>query len=156
MWPSEEEERNGCTCHGIFNFRSATPPVWTSATQTARKQEALCAVWGSGVGKGDERWKVSLVMQRMQSNSRIPAIPLSKETFFPVVTQCPGSRSKVCIQQSWDRQEKQWEPERQHFSLESIPHLNQNSPASQSKTLPEPEILSESTQELLPPVNACQ
>lgn len=39
---------------------------------------------------------------------------------------------------------------------EIIPHLTQNSPARQSKTLPEPEILSESIQELLPPINAFQ
>lgn len=91
IWPSEEKERNGCTCHGIFNFSSATPPAWTSATQTARKQEALCAVCSSGVGKRDKRWKVSLVIQRMQQNSRIPAIPLSGGILF---SSCSDSMAR--------------------------------------------------------------
>lgn len=55
MWPSEEEEINKCICNGIFNFSSATPPVRTSATQTARKQEALCSVCSCGVRKRDKR-----------------------------------------------------------------------------------------------------
>lgn len=157
MGANEEKGRNGCTCRGIFNFSSAIPPVWMSATQTARKQEALCAVCYSGVGKRDKRWKVSRVMQRMQQNSRILAILIAKEILvFSSSDSVPRQQEKGVhpAKLRWAGEAmRTWEAALFPWDYSSPqPELSSTS----QQTLPEPEILSESTQELLPPINAFQ
>lgn len=90
-WPSEEEEINKCIWNGIFNFSSATPPVWTSATQTAREQEELCSVCSSGVRNRQEMKSISCNAKNAAKLKDPSDTTVKENLFFPVVNQCPAA-----------------------------------------------------------------
>lgn len=159
MWTSEENEWNRCTYCGIFNFSYAIPPVWTSArslnsctTDSKRTRATLCSVqlWGWECGmERQKRLKAFFGNPKNAAKFKNPSDNIVKAILGFFLYWLKYRMRKGYTQWAETCKQSNENAKSQNVSFKIISHLNQNFLTCQRKTLPEPEMLLESTWELV-------